>query len=143
MKQLTMDVGVQECVIYSLAMVLDLEPKEVLSHFPSYYCLRNDGTLRGAHFQEVLDYLLELGYACTLLEDRAFFEDDTEVNFDPARFWDHVANSMGILVGVNPRNNCHAVANYYGQILDPAISKLKIDYFQYWRIDRIRSNTQD
>lgn len=121
-------------------MVLDMEPADVLKRFPNYYKRRDTGGIRGLHIQEVMDVLIDFGYSCTIIEDKAFFEDDTEVIFHDARFWNHVANSKGVLVGINPFGRCHATANSYGTILDPAINKLKIEYFQYWRIDRIRSD---
>jgi len=117
-------------------MVLDIHPSYLLDQFPHYFEETIFG-LRGIHFQEMIDYLLSEGYSCTLIEKRAFEQDSLEVDLPPDRFQNHIDASVGVLVGFNERNKCHATANDHGRILDPVIKPSKMEYFQYWRVDCI------
>lgn len=131
-----------DCLPCSLAMVLDMSVYDVKQAFPLHNTLRNDGTTRGTHIQEVISWLRPKGYAVTVVEDRAFFEDGTEVESQSDRFDQMINSTKGILIGINIRGNVHACANIHGSIYDPARkggSKHTIEkFFQYWIIDPIK-----
>ena len=133
---------VNECLLYSLAMVLDCDLQEVRDAFPCYYSRLPDERIRGVHFQEVVDFLLRRGYACTLIESRSFIEGTFERPQGCDRFQNHIDASRGVLIGLNQSDRHHAVANDHGTYFDPAINTSIMRYYQYWRVDKIKSENK-
>jgi len=134
MQLLTMQKGEQQCLLYSVAMVLDESVAALMveighdgmkkwwPELPVPYCYR------GYHIQEIVDLFLARGYGLTPIElypmsasQRA--KDDVHVLWDAAyaqeRFERLLAGRKGILIGQTANGGGHACAWDGSSVYDP------------------------
>lgn len=120
-----MDEGVHQCLVYSLAMLLDESPDALIQElghdgmrevFPDYPVPHN---YQGHHIQEIIELCLNRGIALTPVEFMpryASAKDPTDWRClylpDDAskRFKRLITGRKGILIGRNYKGNGHACA---------------------------------
>ncbi len=145
MKLLKMRSGENQCLVYSLAMLLDVEPDVLIEE------LIHDGTsrwfpkqpipycYRGYHIQEIVDVCLARGYGLTLVElypCLASQKDPTNYKllwdeaFADIRFKRLLTGRKGLLIGEAPSGGGHACAWDGIIVFDPNGRKYKLDKFK-------------
>jgi len=143
------------CALAAAAMTMDVELDdliELIGHDgseiinPDY---KDPANRKGFHMQEIISAAIELGFAVTPIEARPVqkvFEDDNQpyevytLGRAEKRFQNHLLQSKGILVGLNPSGLYHAVAWDGEEIYDPVgriykPDSCKVDIKIFWCFD--------
>jgi len=130
-----------ECLVYSTAMVLDVEPKEItdtLGHngleiwWPD---LKGNSRFRGVHIQEIIDFVLSKNRALVPIDLWPTIAPNLEVEsrtiYDNARkrFEYYIIGRRGILIGQNKSGAGHACAWSGKEVFDPNGSVYPLDQF--------------
>ena len=142
------------CVLDAAATVVGCEPEdliEFIGHDGSeiiYPGLKDPANRKGFHIQEILDAVMRLGYGLIPIEARPvqiILENHTdyyEVPVGVERFYNHLKDHNGIIIGKNPSGLYHAVAWVDNKIIDPigriyGLDSCKFDIKIFWRLVKI------
>ena len=134
MKLLTMPPDSHGCLIYSAAMVLEVDPKVLVAEIGKdgldtwWSDLDPPRCYRSFHIQEIIDCFLERNFALTPIEiypvlvPQGHPENMKRTNTDEEaqkRFEEHITNRSGILIGLHSSGGGHACAWDGRRVYDP------------------------
>lgn len=115
--------GGPRCLVWSAAMLFDVEPEEILDY------LKHDCVL-GVHIQEIQSFALSKGFLLAPFEPQPML---VEVHVCPPNWptqpW---LQFEGIMLGETGKGHLHAVAWDGTEIYDPAIEPDFKGYHQFW-----------
>lgn len=121
------------CLVWSAAMVLDVEPEEILT-FVGRDCLD------GVHMQEIQAFAFGKGFLLAPFEPEPQIAGDL-FTVKPVGWWEEPwLQFEGIMLGETNKGNYHAVAWDGDQILDPAIEPDFKGYHQFWAKIKINNH---
>jgi len=122
------------CLVWSAAMVLDVEAGEILA-FLGHDCVL------GVHMQEIQSFAMSKGFLLAPFEPQPMLGETGQAVRPPNWRQESWLSFEGIMLGQTSKGNLHAVAWDGTNILDPALESDFVGYHQFWAKIKINNHS--